>query len=124
MIKRFYSPGTGGFYSDEPHAALRPDDCIEVSESKYNALMAAQEKGKEIVFTASGLVARAPIVTMETIRAARNRKLRNTDWTQTLDIPEATRTAYAEYRAALRALPQTFPDPTAVVLPTPPNSNL
>jgi hypothetical protein len=86
--------------------------------------MAAQEKGKEIVFTASGLVARAPIVTMETIRAARNRKLRNTDWTQTLDIPEATRTAYAEYRAALRALPQTFPDPTAVVWPTPPNSNL
>lgn len=122
-MKRFYSPTTGGFYSDEEHAVPRPDDAFEISEAKYNTLMTAQQRGKEIVYTTAGLTARAPVKTMASIRAARNRKLRNTDWTQAPDVPETTRAAYVEYRRALRDVPQNYPNPEEVVWPSPPNAS-
>ena len=46
------------------------------------------------------------------IRAERDRRIAATDWTQLPDVPEETRQLWADYRQALRDVPQqaTFPD--------------
>ena len=53
------------------------------------------------------------------IRAKRNAKLGNSDWTQSSDSPLASeaKTEWATYRQELRDLPSTNPDPNAVVWP-------
>jgi hypothetical protein len=53
-----------------------------------------------------------PVVTPEQIRADRNDRLAQTDWTQAADVPQATRDKWAPYRQALRDVPQQagFPD--------------
>ena len=65
-----------------------------------------------------------PVVAAEkasaTVRAERNRLLAASDWTQLLDIPEATRAAWAVYRQALRDLPQQPGFPHDVAWPTKP----
>ena len=58
-------------------------------------------------------------------RGLRNSKLMATDWTQTTDAPLDTgsptkRQEFATYRQALRDLPATYPDYSAVVWPTEP----
>ena len=54
------------------------------------------------------------------VREERNAKLASSDWTQALDIPEATRTAWATYRQALRDIPAQPGFPDEVTWPTPP----
>jgi hypothetical protein len=54
------------------------------------------------------------------IRARRDSLLAGTDWTQLPDVPEATRSAWAEYRQALRDVPQQSGFPKSVTWPTPP----
>lgn len=57
---------------------------------------------------------------MAVLRALRDALLAQSDWTQLADAPlsENQRTAWADYRALLRALPQTFgQDPAAAILP-------
>ena len=46
------------------------------------------------------------------IRAERDRRIAVADWTQLPDVPEETRQLWADYRQALRDVPQqaTFPD--------------
>lgn len=58
------------------------------------------------------------------LRAERSRRLAACDWTQARDSPlsDADLAAWAAYRAALRDLPSTATDPTAVVWPEPPNT--
>ncbi|MEZ8338781.1 tail fiber assembly protein [Vibrio cyclitrophicus] len=58
----------------------------------------------------------------EQIRAERHSKLTETDFTQVGDAPitEEKKLAFAEYRQALRDLPQNFPDPNDVVWPEKP----
>jgi hypothetical protein len=53
------------------------------------------------------------------LRLKRKELLAFSDWTQTLDAP-VDREAWAEYRQALRDLPENTIDPTNVVWPTPP----
>lgn len=53
------------------------------------------------------------------LRAERNRRLTACDWTQVADAP-VDQTAWAAYRAALRALPENTPDPLHPVWPQPP----
>lgn len=54
------------------------------------------------------------------LRDKRDRLLRESDFTQLSDIPEATRTAWASYRQQLRDLPVSVVDPVSAVFPTPP----
>lgn len=54
------------------------------------------------------------------IRNDRNGRLASTDWTQMLDVPEATKSKWAEYRQALRNVPQQVGFPAAVTWPTSP----
>lgn len=59
-------------------------------------------------------------VLLEPIRAERNTRLGESDWTQIHDAPVDAK-AWAAYRQALRDLPATIKDPTQPVdWPTPP----
>ena len=55
------------------------------------------------------------------VRAERNRRLAQTDWTQLPDVPQATRERWAEYRQALRDITLQDGFPAAVQWPEPPN---
>jgi len=54
------------------------------------------------------------------LRAERNRKIAETDWTQMEDIPQATRDAWKPYRQALRDITETYSSPENVVWPEKP----
>ena len=51
-------------------------------------------------------------------REERNAKLASSDWTQALDIPEATRSVWATYRQALRDIPAQPGFPDEITWPT------
>lgn len=55
-----------------------------------------------------------------TLRAERNRRLAECDWTVATDSPVDV-TAWSTYRQALRDLPANTTDPFEVVWPTPPS---
>ena len=57
----------------------------------------------------------------EMARQDRNRRLNSTDWTQTPDVPEATRSAWTAYRQALRDVPTQSGFPADITWPTPPS---
>lgn len=56
----FYSAARRGFYPGSMKEAYEksangwPDDAVEITEAKYNALLSGQEKGREITPDASG----------------------------------------------------------------------
>jgi hypothetical protein len=54
-------------------------------------------------------------------RAERDRLLAASDWTQLPDVPEATRAAWAEYRQALRDVPQQDGFPLTIKWPERPH---
>ena len=54
------------------------------------------------------------------VRSERNAKLAATDWTQTVDTPQATKDKYATYRQTLRDVPAQSGFPNNVVWPTQP----
>lgn len=54
------------------------------------------------------------------LRHERRRKLRECDWTQFPDVPEATRTAWQSYRQALRDITDTYTSLDDVVWPSKP----
>lgn len=56
----------------------------------------------------------------EWLRRTRDRYLKESDWTQSGDLPEALRTSWATYRQQLRDLPANTTDPFEVVFPTKP----
>jgi len=53
-------------------------------------------------------------------RSERNIRLKETDWTQQPDVPEATRTLWQSYRQALRDISTQESFPLEVTWPTPP----
>ena len=58
---------------------------------------------------------------LDNLRRERNNLLKETDWTQFPDIPEATRNAWQPYRQALRDITNTYSSPNDVVWPTKPS---
>lgn len=65
----------------------------------------------------------APYVpTWADIREIRAEKLKECDWTQTLDVvlTSAEKLVWAEYRQALRDIPQNFANPEDVIYPEKP----
>jgi hypothetical protein len=57
---------------------------------------------------------------MEMLRAERNERLAASDWSQSPDIPEATRILWQPYRQALRDVPQNYTSLDDVIWPTKP----
>ena len=64
-----------------------------------------------------------PVLTWEQVRDQRDTLLARCDYTQLADaaLTLDERTAWAEYRQALRDLPQAFDNPEDVIFPSPPN---
>jgi hypothetical protein len=58
----------------------------------------------------------------ERLRAHRDALLASCDWRMIPDVPAAARTGWAEYRQALRDLPEQTTDPRQAVWPTPPDA--
>lgn len=54
------------------------------------------------------------------IRKERNAKLSATDWSQLVDVPQATKDKYASYRQALRDLPAQEGFPWTITWPATP----
>jgi hypothetical protein len=54
------------------------------------------------------------------VRMERDRRLRETDWTQFPDVPEDTRLMWQPYRQLLRDIPQQDNFPHDVIWPVPP----
>tara|TARA_B100000945_G_C20281006_1_gene548599 strand:+ start:118 stop:468 length:351 start_codon:yes stop_codon:yes gene_type:complete len=59
--------------------------------------------------------------TWNDIRADRDRRLTETDWTQTPDVPQETIWKWKTYRQDLRDIPQKQTDPTNITWPTKPS---
>jgi hypothetical protein len=55
------------------------------------------------------------------IRDQRNWLLKESDWTQASDVPQATKDVWATYRQSLRDVPQQDSFPTSVTFPTKPS---
>jgi len=55
------------------------------------------------------------------VRADRDRRLAETDWTQTPDVPQETIWKWKTYRQDLRDIPQKQTDPTNITWPTKPS---
>lgn len=62
---------------------------------------------------------RTPEAEWSLVRAERNRRLQETDWTQLHDVPSAAKEEWAAYRQALRDITEQ-PDPFNIVWPEPP----
>lgn len=100
-----------------------PEDAIEISDELYSELMFGQSLGKKITvkngFFSLDDVTLSSEEAMALIRKKRNELLSNSDWTQVLDAP-VNKFEWAEYRQALRDLPQNTTDPFNPVWPAKP----
>ena len=59
--------------------------------------------------------------TWDDIRADRDQRLAETDWTQTPDVPQETIWKWKTYRQDLRDIPQKQTDPNNITWPTKPS---
>jgi hypothetical protein len=59
-------------------------------------------------------------ITLKELRAVRNTKLAETDWTQSRDVTLTNDDGWATYRQALRDITDTYSDLDSVVWPTKP----
>lgn len=50
----FYSPSTGGFYTEDIHGGNIPSDAVEITDAEHAALLAAQSEGFKIEADAQG----------------------------------------------------------------------
>jgi hypothetical protein len=122
----YFSPSTCGFYEDGQGAAP-PPDAIAITADERDRALADLRPGHRIVAGEGGrpVVAPATLTTDEVlavVRRRRNALLAACDWTQAADSPISTtdRSAWAEYRQALRTLPETITDPASIVWPVAP----
>ena len=72
------------------------DDIEKPSEEDVNAKIAEIEAAFPLKF----------------LRRERDAMLKESDWTQTPDVPESIQTAWKTYRQELRDLPSKYPNPT------------
>lgn len=129
-MPKFFSPSTLGFYDDTLHEpGSIPSDAVAVTDAEYAALLEAQAAGKVFAVVDNRVVAQDPPppdqdMLLAALRRTRDRLLRDSDFTQIPDAPLSAeeRAAWADYRQALRDLPELYgDDPAAAVWPTPPN---
>lgn len=97
------------FLSDDVNE-ITPE-AMEITEEQYQDALLELSNGMKITDVVDGelvFASAAEPLTMDVIRTLRNGKLKSSDWTQGSDIPAALKTAWADYRQALRDLPQTY----------------
>jgi len=118
----YFSVSSEGFYNSEAGVPI-PDDAIEITEDEYkHFLFSMNEEGNILVLEDGELVLkpRQHQASWGMIRKTRNKLLSQSDYTQMPDWP-GNKTAWAEYRQALRDITTSFSDPNEVVWPKAPN---
>lgn len=119
----FYNPISKGFYNNSIHTAI-PAGSIEITPSEHSSLLESQSSGFDIVVQNGRVVsvARVQEITWQNIRDARDKKLRDSDWTQLNDSPmnDLLKQQWATYRTALRNITEAFQNPSLVVWPKAP----
>jgi hypothetical protein len=124
-MRYFYSKSHKGFFIEGVNSFI-PEDCLEITEERYHDLLEQQSLGKQITPDENGLpmlVDRLqwPDEMMASIvRNERDNYLRESDWSQGNDIPDALKTIWAVYRQQLRDVPQQPGFPQNVVWPEKP----
>ncbi|MEL7784046.1 tail fiber assembly protein [Citromicrobium bathyomarinum] len=109
---------------DNPACRI-PADARPIDEEDFEALFAAQARGKQILMRKGKPVALDPVPDVEEARtmrrAKRDRLLGQSDWTQLPDSPlsDGLQKAWANYRQALRDL-----DMAGEEWPVPPGTEL
>ena len=116
-----YSSSTKGFYhSSIPYTDL-PKDLVEVNEKehlKIVELINNQTKEVSIVNGKFTLIDKVPVgPTWENIRHKRNLLLKESDFSQLPDFPEAKRAPWTKYRQILRDIPTLYKTPEEVEWP-------
>ena len=124
----YYSKARGGFFDDAIHDVL-PDDVVEISSEVHRQLLDSQCEGKVIVGDDQGYPQSvdprsllSPEQLMASLRTSRDSLLAACDWTQMPDSPlsETGRAEWADYRQALRDLPETVTNPATAEWPVAP----
>jgi hypothetical protein len=126
-VPLFFSPSALAFFDDAIHAAL-PSDAVAITVDRHRQLMDEQATGRRIAADADGqpiTVAPPPPTDQQllaALRQRRNRLLASCDHTQMPDVglTDAQREEWRVYRQALRDLPETVADLTAIHWPTAP----
>lgn len=119
----FYSASARGFYDSEIGYASIPEDAIEITREEHASyIKSINTEGKDISVVNGVIVLtdRPASITWRTIKLIRQGKLRKSDYTQMPDWP-GDKQAWADYRQALRDLPQTYTNAEDIIWPTPPS---
>lgn len=120
----YYSKNTAGFYDTSIFGENIPDDAVEISTEKHNALLVAQSQGRQIISDANGypvdVSSTLSDVTWEEIKDKRNILLQSSDWIDLPNSPIKNKQKWLEYRQMLRDIPQKFKSPNDVVWPATP----
>lgn len=87
----YFSPSKNGFFNDQLHTGLLPEDSIPLTEDEYATLIRARSHGGVIVVEDGKVVSKAPTPPDEDkLRKAQAKAmLAKTDWTQCTDVQDA-----------------------------------
>lgn len=89
------------------HYSIRNNEVIFFSEEEQEELIRRKDQEINVVLPAQA-------------RNQRDLLLQQTDWTQAVDVPQATKDKWAPYRQALRDVPQQVGFPDNVTWPVKP----
>lgn len=123
----YFSPGAVAFFDEELHDTM-PADVVAITANRHRQLMAEQATGRIIVAGPDSQPRTIPPAPasddrlIAALRRRRDRLLSACDHTQMADAPLAgdQRALWRNYRQALRDLPETVADLSAIDWPTPP----
>ncbi|WP_176597342.1 tail fiber assembly protein [Sphingobium sp. 15-1] len=123
----YFSPGDIAFFDDAIHSAL-PADAVAISADLHRQMMDEQATGRIIVADGDGMpmtIAPPPPTDAQLLAALRQRRnglLADCDHTQMPDVSltDEQRAEWRQYRQALRDLPETVADLTAIDWPIAP----
>ena len=119
----FYSPTNKGFYTVPVHGDAIPEDAIEVEAEDHKTLLTERAQGKSIVPGEDGYPVLAIIpLDEDQVRAKRDALLNASDWvaTRAFETGEDVPANWAQYRQALRDIPEQAGFPASVTWPTAP----
>jgi len=112
-----------GFYDSDIHTVI-PLPNKPLTDDQYKSAFSLIHSNTPVIVDGVEIIPEilnTLNITWDSIRAKRNRKLSNSDYTQLLDYL-GNREEWALYRQQLRDIPQRFTDPRKVIWPTIPEA--
>lgn len=121
----YFSPSTKAFYHTEINKNM-PSDVVSLTDEQHAEIFEELGKGKGLEYIDGKIVIveGTPRVTWKDIRSMRDKRLMNSDYTDTLSFQrrngEAVYNLWQDYRQSLRDITKTFDDPNEVIWPIEP----